>query len=43
MPVGPNTTFAGSDASTISMPMSFSWALMMASWVVRVAFDAVHV
>ncbi len=43
MPVGPKMTFAGSDASTISTPMFFSCALMSASCVVRVAFDAVHV
>ncbi len=42
MPVGPKTTFAGSDASTISMPIDLSSALMMASCVVRVAFDAVQ-
>jgi hypothetical protein len=43
IPVGPNTTFAGSAASTISIPMLFSCALTIASCVVRVALDAVHV
>ena len=43
MPVGPNTTFAGFEKSTIWMPIARSSALMIASWFVRVAFDAVHV
>jgi hypothetical protein len=43
MPVGPKTTFAGSDASVMSMPMDFSCCLMIASCVVRVALPAVHV
>src|SRR5258706_7970585 len=43
MPVGPKTTFAGRAASVMSMPMDFISCLMIASCVVRVAFDAVHV
>src|SRR5437868_8690132 len=43
MPVGPNTTFAGSGLSLTSMPIDFSSCLTICSVVVRTELLAVHV